>query len=524
VSSPVTIEVRYLHGKAHGTPWSASHNEGRVEFPPSPWRILRALVCTGFERAFELDPEAVRRCISRLADAPPSYLVPPFRSTHVRHWMPDAEHQPVVKHSTSRVLDAFAVLDRGTPLIVEWPIELDDEDRHVLGVVASRMPYLGRADAPVEARLLARDEAPQPVKGAARVSPGALENVDLDAGRLLCARSPLDWDGLIQIPWKLRQKGYVLPPAALEIQYVAEAPLRWEPPRRTRHRPAEAARWIEWTIGARGSVPLTAAVAFTDVLRTQVIKRLDGSPPSAVTGKGADGRPLSNQHRHAHFLPVSANGRELTGLAMWIPEGIDEELVERIARVDGLRWVGDRTPRRRFEPDSTGRDGSSDEGGDSASPSAPSAIGGQRDFRGVRLFLQQCGSRPTGPEALKLVGPSTQWSTLTPFVPTRHRNRHQSDAEHLALEVARECTYRGLPTPASVEIIRGTGFDARRFRRHRVTERLGDERAAFHLAVSFPAPVTGPIALGGLSHYGLGLLIAAPEGSSSGRSAAVRTY
>lgn len=41
---PLSISIRFLTGRAHLHPWQAHHSEGRVEWPPSSWRLLRALV------------------------------------------------------------------------------------------------------------------------------------------------------------------------------------------------------------------------------------------------------------------------------------------------------------------------------------------------------------------------------------------------------------------------------------------------------------------------------------------------
>jgi CRISPR-associated protein Csb2 len=40
----LTISIRFLTGRAHLHPWQAHHSEGKVEWPPSQWRLLRALV------------------------------------------------------------------------------------------------------------------------------------------------------------------------------------------------------------------------------------------------------------------------------------------------------------------------------------------------------------------------------------------------------------------------------------------------------------------------------------------------
>ena len=43
-----TVSIRFPGGHYHATPWGSSPNEGLVEWPPSPWRLLRALLACGF--------------------------------------------------------------------------------------------------------------------------------------------------------------------------------------------------------------------------------------------------------------------------------------------------------------------------------------------------------------------------------------------------------------------------------------------------------------------------------------------
>ncbi|HLG54745.1 MAG TPA: type I-U CRISPR-associated protein Csb2 [Vicinamibacterales bacterium] len=40
----LTVSIRFLAGRAHLHPWQTHHSEGRVEWPPSHWRLLRAIV------------------------------------------------------------------------------------------------------------------------------------------------------------------------------------------------------------------------------------------------------------------------------------------------------------------------------------------------------------------------------------------------------------------------------------------------------------------------------------------------
>jgi hypothetical protein len=40
----LSISIRFLTGRSHLHPWQTHHSEGRIEWPPSHWRLLRALV------------------------------------------------------------------------------------------------------------------------------------------------------------------------------------------------------------------------------------------------------------------------------------------------------------------------------------------------------------------------------------------------------------------------------------------------------------------------------------------------
>src|SRR5687768_13215920 len=82
----IVITLRFLAGRFHVTPWGHHVNEGVIEWPPSPWRLLRALVAT----FYRVQPEGVveeqlRRLLAVLAE-PPSFHLPPAATAHTRHY------------------------------------------------------------------------------------------------------------------------------------------------------------------------------------------------------------------------------------------------------------------------------------------------------------------------------------------------------------------------------------------------------------------------------------------------------
>jgi CRISPR-associated protein Csb2 len=164
---PLTISIRFLTGRAHLHHWHAHHSDGKVDWPPSPWRLLRALVAvagTGLtslpEPLDETLPDTPDDAlpVSRLAavlaalSAPPRIWLPRTSGGHTRQFLPMKD-----KASGSAVFDSFATVSKDTPIVFEWP-EIDiprDEPCFIdLQLLLRRLTYFGRAESWCEASAL----------------------------------------------------------------------------------------------------------------------------------------------------------------------------------------------------------------------------------------------------------------------------------------------------------------------------------------------------------------------------------
>lgn len=444
------VALRFPTGRYHATPWGRAVNEAVIEWPPSPWRLLRALYATWQWRASDLDADVVETALSALAQAP-SFRLPRHAEAHTRHYYPDGAY------GTDKVFDPFAALDPHSEIVVRWSNTLDAQSRAVVTRLCGLLPYLGRADSLCQARLLTDEEADQlPMEG--WLDPGDLGTLDRPATRVLAPNSPLNLRALLATTTAVRHGGRMTPPGARWLSYPAAIPDR-PPAVRRAPRPSSTVAAVRFALAAPVLPTHHQVVVYSHALRRAALSRARES--ATLSGRVSDG-VRSDGHTHAHYLFLDLDEDGLLDTAVvWAPEGLTEAEVEALTRIDRLNY-------------------------------------GEPGFRPLRLAVEASGSMSDMlPER---AGPARRWRSDTPFAPYRHPKKRQLTSEFLAAEVRRELTTRAFPSASEVRTTGGAWLD---FRRRRTLQDL--ELRAFGLEVVFEEPTEGPLALGALSHFGLGL-------------------
>ena len=469
---PTEMVVSFPLGRYHATPWEASANEGDVEWPPSPFRLLRALYATWKNRLPELTDDQVIPVLDKLCEAP-EYRLPQHATAHTRHYLPGAAHKEGVDTKTTKVLDAFVSLPREGEVVVRWAVDLGDDDFEVLSQLACKLTYLGRAESICDASIRRVDSSES-------LDLTPLPDVDATAGTVgvFVPERPLDESTLTVRPATLRSKDRQTTPANMSaVRYKRPAAQRSARPRHAR--PGIDADMVRWSIVSDASPSILETVAWTDALRRAALGRYggpEGRPaPAAMTGRAVDGTPSRSQHRHIHWLGLPDQDRPyLLSLLAWMPGGftfegdslgvVAEEVLEALARIDRLRgW----------------------------------------DIRPARLALEGVGAGSS--IAPELMGPSRVWRSLTPFLPPdRHRKPSQEVADFVDSMVQRELLHRQLPS-AVVHQIDGNWVKYRNRRPSKRRQIPLNRQCGIELI--FEEPIEGPLALGALSHFGLGLFM-----------------
>lgn len=539
-----TLQLRFPAGKYHATPWNSHVNEGHVEWPPSPWRLLRALIAAGFATLWPdgVAPDVAIALIERLAGVAPRYVLPPVAAGHTRHYMPLGVFKDG-RENTTLVLDAFLHVGDGV-VEVSWPVELPAPEQALLAALAANLAYLGRAESWVEARLVSEPDPELvgspcwPSRAGASPTGAEWEQVALPApldperyatwqvAQLAAIESDPRWQApagkkptpaqnkkrqaaLGAIPadlWacltrdtaKLQEQGWGQPPGSERLLYwrsTKAVSMTLPPaPRRLRTQDATCVLLaLSYPSGNRSALPgVVRTLPQAELLHQAAISRLAGGAASAtgleLIGKDLDGSPLRG-NQHAHVLPLDLDGdNHLDHILVWAPGGLSDEAVSALRRTRET-WS---------------------KGTDTELHLAVAAVGHLDDL--LRL------AAPYADAMNRTVAASKVWETATPFVPPRFLKPR--GANSVTGQIAAELQARGLPEPTDIRLWDRERALDKGFR-HFVRERRGNRRPPpqdlwFGFEVEFAEPVTGPICIGYASHFGLGRLAhPKPLGSSA---------
>ena len=158
----IRIEVRFTAGQYSARAWGAPAGHGRHEWPPSPFRIVRAAAAAWKYNLPDIAEERFYAAVRRLASELPLFCLPRARHAVRPGGSPSGAPLPPWQ------------IDPGHTLHVIWPeAALAGDERATLSDVLGRVPYLGRTDSWCEMRLGGGEGGGGPAAAAAAAGTGA---------------------------------------------------------------------------------------------------------------------------------------------------------------------------------------------------------------------------------------------------------------------------------------------------------------------------------------------------------------
>jgi CRISPR-associated protein Csb2 len=536
-----TISIEFPAGRYHATPWDAHVNEGRVEWPPSPWRLLRALLAVGYTKLGwgEYPDPVASDLIEKLSAVSPTYTLPAATAAHTRHYMP-------IKDGTSKVFDAFLrFTDPDARLLIHYDVVLSDDERQVLGKLVAGLTYLGRAESWAVAELLAPDSDREPTSGGYCCVPwrGSSEEIGDACNRIRLLRAlPSDdfaaWRATqidvtaesigaeeaakqsakgkpvtAAMLKKVRQKaealypnqlldalqaetstwqsqGWPQPPGSQWVDYripidvIEQKPLNPIPANPPQSRVHAVLLAIDGD-GKSGTVrPLMKrALPLMELVHSEAVRKstdaLGFGNISELSGKDNDNAVLRG-HRHASWIPLSLFGHgRIDHILVHCVQGFSSQAIASLASV---RWAYSKDIAR-----------------------LSINLAGMGDLDEI---LKQLRRNPLCRSADSLSLDSAKiWESATPLVLRKYLQKHGKKTPEGQLR--EELIERGFDEPKSIRFWSAEEMVRRRLKGYvlvrKLTKRQPPMERSFAATIEFDRPQSGPILLGYASHFGLGL-------------------
>lgn len=491
----LALKFSFERGRYHATEWRRNVNEGFVDWPPSPWRILRAIISSWKTYHPLVSEVTMWPILKALISSPPAYRLPPATQSHTRHYMPIQEtDDKKSKVRKALTIDSFVSIGAGDSIHVVWSdADLDHGQIDTLRAVLSTIRYLGRAESlctaaieeeavAVNCRPLGDAKPSGSTSDKIATSPDSPQADARTEGEVTDVLVPTGESTLKELcirTAKLHECGLAYPPHTKIVTYIRPSASLAGTARNTA-RVAEDVTVVRYRIDGAVRPLLTETVEVANMFKRAAMhwyQKVGGSADISaspnLSGMDASGEYLRDGHSHAFYLPTDDDGDQ---------------------RLDHITIVS-RTP---FDPR-------------------------HLDALGRVRFVKQGGSRKKvtflrrGRQSdfdLPIFGSSTRWRSATPFVPNRHV-KHRGKGDKMRVidgpvdQAIREIEIRSIGKVKHVRILpprtRLQTFLPVQFKTWRKIGLPGF--GSYALEIEFDSAVQGPLSLGHGSHYGLGMFV-----------------
>lgn len=461
--SQIVLKLQFLSGRYHATQWGRNVNEGMIDWPPSPWRILRAIISSWKVHEGDLD---LWRILEKMCAGKVTFYIPNAIQSHTRHYVP-------VTNQNEKMLDSFIIMDKNDSVYVVWKdVYLENDEREMLDRVLRKIKYIGRAESWCDVSLTKDVILPNciPLQDAHDTTNKTLIDV-------IVPTPDARYEDLCMKVASMYKDARSHPVGSLFVKYVRPKDCLTNISA-TRRSPDTSVHVVRYMITGTVRPNITRTINVGDFTKRVVMsiygKRNNGEVSETFSGKNKNKERLIG-HQHAFYLPTDEDGDNILDHITIIAEkAFDQKEIAALNIMNEIRY----------------RHGWFD--------AVYQMRGGWDDFRQVSILQT-----------------AKKWESITPLVLNRHMkyrgkagNKVLVDGpeDQIRSEIKRRFgdghTIKNILIRNSTSKLR-SGLMPIEFKRWRKNKLPGF--GAYGVEIEFERKIRGPLALGHGSHFGLGL-------------------
>ena len=288
------IKISLTLNQYHGNAWHHAHCEGLIDWPPAPWRILRAIVAGSYNVNFSQEQQVIlKQVVWKMAQVSPSYYLPPTAYLQWRSPRPQVQKDASIAPGKILYCACLLVPEDDSAIYCNYNVDCSEEEWKILQQVMQGITYLGRRESPAIWELV--KDMPQ-------------ANAYPDPNGLRVVASPSSsvtedelWNCLnLSAADVFQQRKQAVFPGVEQTTYKLEPSLFDSASDRQRIFPKRVLLSVESTY----KVSVSESIALCEALH----QRLTKSHPELIF-TGMDIGVKSDSHNHAFITPISDRTR-----------------------------------------------------------------------------------------------------------------------------------------------------------------------------------------------------------------------
>jgi CRISPR-associated protein Csb2 len=431
----------------HATPWNRQVKEGAVEFPPSPARILRALLSSYYSNSTKYNETEIGDLLCRLGNTLPTYFVPRSVYGANRQLVPVLPPKEFVRSNRpycQETQDAFLkIVD---PLFIYWDLEFSELEVEIIKSLLADICYMGRtestclmnvvSDYPSKPNCYPQTNGKQSLMTFTQLTPeNAIELVGVDTRTIKASRSN----------------------GAKNTQWVNYSQPKYSKVNISTLKVISNINFVRFSINPKDPVPATNSYKIANYIHQRLASY---TRHPTLIGCDDDGMRVGQGDGHLFILPETNRFGTIEFISCYAPEGFDIEAIMDLAKLP---------------------------------VKAPQ----------LNMLLVQNGAAPDYERVLPWWGKSTIWQTATPLFLPRSitRKRNGTFVNSVSDQIELMLGWRGINTAFKVKAFANPRSH---WQSLKTCAETPQSDIGLGVQIEFEIPIEGFLSLGKFSHFGFG--------------------